>query len=325
MGLGDKLSVIAVATLAVWSMLLASNWTNRTPHLKGLKEAKSIIWVIAHPDDEAFFFGPSLTNLLAPPGRDEEKSKTVYPTGHILSLSSNYEGRGEVRTAELKESCRMFAVDDDNCVVVNDPRLVDGPDQTWSVDVINSIVAEKVKQWNADVVCLLSHSPNLKRQGLNSDRSLQIITFDPLGVSSHPNHASLGQTLLAAPSTFPQIYLVRTTPLPLKFTSLILLPLKHLQHNIIPSSLIPFLPSLPGIGAIASPSPRTVFLTSPPPSFILTRLAFDAHQSQQTWFRTLYALFSHYLWWIELVPREEYELTRAAQVGRLIGEGKTEL
>ncbi|KDE05455.1 hypothetical protein MVLG_04145 [Microbotryum lychnidis-dioicae p1A1 Lamole] len=304
MGLGDKLSVIAVATLAVWSMLLASNWTNRTPHLKGLKEAKSIIWVIAHPDDEAFFFGPSLTNLLAPPGRDEEKSKTVYPTGHILSLSSgNYEGRGEVRTAELKESCRMFAVDDDNCVVVNDPRLVDGPDQTWSVDVINSIVAEKVKQWNADV----------------------IITFDPLGVSSHPNHASLGQTLLAAPSTFPQIYLVRTTPLPLKFTSLILLPLKHLQHNIIPSSLIPFLPSLPGIGAIASPSPRTVFLTSPPPSFILTRLAFDTHQSQQTWFRTLYALFSHYLWWIELVPREEYELTRAAQVGRLIGEGKTEL
>ncbi|SDA01515.1 BZ3500_MvSof-1268-A1-R1_Chr10-1g02743 [Microbotryum saponariae] len=316
MGLGDKLSVIAVATLAVWSMLLANNWTSRTPHLKGLNEAKSIIWVIAHrcrlpdtvprlwaADDEAFFFGPSLTNLLAPPGRDEEKSKRVYPAGHILSLSSNYEGHGEVRTAELKESCRMFAVDDDKCVVVHDPRLVDGPDQTWSADVINSIVAEKVKQWNADV----------------------IITFDPLGVSSHPNHASLGQTLLAAPSTFPQIYLVRTTPLPLKFTSLLLLPLKHLQHNIIPSSLIPFLPSLPGIGAIGSPSPRTVFLTSPPPSFILTRLAFDAHQSQQTWFRTLYALFSHYLWWIELVPREEYELTRGAQVGRLSAEGKTEL
>ncbi|SCV73838.1 BQ2448_6268 [Microbotryum intermedium] len=325
MGLGDKLSVLVVACLAVWSMLLANNWTNGTPHLKGLQNARSIIWVIAHPDDEAFFFGPSLTNLLAPPGRDEQKSKKVYPTGHILSLSTgesgNYEGQGELRTAELKESCRMFSIDDDHCVAIDDPsvrlglfhprieadlpalslcsRLVDGPDQTWSSEVINSIVAEKVKQWNADA----------------------IITFDPLGVSSHPNHASLGQALLSAPSSFPQIYLVPTTPLPFKFTSLILLPFKHLQHNILPSSLLHLLPSYPGAGTGPISRNKTVFLTSPPPSFILTRLAFDAHQSQQTWFRTLYAFFSHYLWWIELVPREKYR-AKGVQLG---SGGKTEL
>lgn len=72
-----------------------------------------VVLVIAHPDDEAMFFGPTITSLTV-------NKRDV----HILCLSTgNYDGLGHVRTKELIQSCATMGIDRSN-VTVLDERCV---------------------------------------------------------------------------------------------------------------------------------------------------------------------------------------------------------
>ncbi|KAF9411553.1 N-acetylglucosaminyl-phosphatidylinositol de-N-acetylase, partial [Entomortierella beljakovae] len=70
----------------------------------------SIVIVIAHPDDEVMFFGPTLAELTKP-----ENGNTV----RVLCMSSgNHDGLGETRKKELVASCATFGIRESQVTVL---------------------------------------------------------------------------------------------------------------------------------------------------------------------------------------------------------------
>lgn len=75
---------------------------------------KNILYVIAHPDDEAMFFVPSILSL-------REKNKLF-----MLCLSNgNFAGLGNIREKELERSCEELRFHK-TPTVVEDQDLQDG-------------------------------------------------------------------------------------------------------------------------------------------------------------------------------------------------------
>eukprot|EP00750_Incisomonas_marina_P015811 INCI18669.1.p1 GENE.INCI18669.1~~INCI18669.1.p1 ORF type:complete len:260 (-),score=32.70 INCI18669.1:143-922(-) len=113
--------------------------------------AKKTLLVVAHPDDEAMFFVPTLRSM-----------RSVS----ILCLSTgNYDGLGKVRELEMKECARIFE-SVHNLRVVEDPLLQDGPSESWPAKHIAALVQETIQSTGCE----------------------QVITFDSRGVSGHKNH-----------------------------------------------------------------------------------------------------------------------------------------
>ena len=116
-------------------------------------EGDNIMVLIAHPDDEAMFFTPTLVQM-----------KKLGKKLHVICLSNgNYEGLGHKRENELYLSLSKFNITRDNICIGS---FTDGPDQDWNTEDIANIIDKYVKKWNIDT----------------------IITFDDMGVSGHPNH-----------------------------------------------------------------------------------------------------------------------------------------
>ncbi|GAA6063404.1 hypothetical protein JCM10212_005471 [Sporobolomyces blumeae] len=195
-------SLVILLSLSLVLIARQELWQPRTIS-QNLETARSVLWVTAHPDDESFFFAPSITNLIGE-GSDRR--------GNLLCLSvGGYEGLGSIRERELKESCRVLNIDDDRCIALDHPELPDDPSVAWSAELTTRIVEEHVAKWNVDA----------------------IITFDSHGVSGHANHRAIHDNLLQAVQskrlTIP-VYAVRSTDILSKYTSIALLPLALLRH-----------------------------------------------------------------------------------------------
>lgn len=138
-------------------------------------ENKAVLLVIAHPDDETMFFAPTLLSLA---------SATPAVSVHVLCLSTgNADGLGKVRQAELMTVCETsYGIPAKNVAVLDIPELQDGPQHCWSTEVIS----EQIDSYVASTI--------LKQLDLQTTVQLELLTFDHLGVSKHPNHirTSLG-------------------------------------------------------------------------------------------------------------------------------------
>jgi N-acetylglucosaminylphosphatidylinositol deacetylase len=132
---------------------------------------KRIILLIAHPDDEAMFFSPTLLALTDPALGNHLK---------ILCLSTgNADGLGETRKKELIESAIKLGVRrEEDVFVLEDGRFKDGMDQDWNTTEIAQVLAE-------------AFVPALPKQDKPSATIDVLITFDAGGVSNHPNHRAL--------------------------------------------------------------------------------------------------------------------------------------
>ncbi|KAM3963859.1 phosphatidylinositol glycan anchor biosynthesis class L [Aphomia sociella] len=121
--------------------------------------AKRVLLVIAHPDDECMFFGPTIFRLC-------EQGADV----HLLCLSNgNYDGKGNLRRLELWNACEELGVPDKNICIINDTRLQDGPKFQWPIAVIAKLINHELEKLDVDT----------------------LITFDRGGVSSHVNHTAV--------------------------------------------------------------------------------------------------------------------------------------
>ncbi|KAK5994524.1 N-acetylglucosaminyl-phosphatidylinositol de-N-acetylase [Cladobotryum mycophilum] len=146
---------------------------------------KRICLLIAHPDDEAMFFAPTVLGLTQPDTGNHVK---------ILCLSAgNAVGLGETRKKELVKSGLALGLKHKDDVFV-----VDTPDSltyTASRDFPDSMTTK----WDENKICNLlcsAFAPQLSQQRARDVAQPTanidvLITFDSQGVSSHPNHISL--------------------------------------------------------------------------------------------------------------------------------------
>jgi N-acetylglucosaminylphosphatidylinositol deacetylase len=237
-----------------------------------------VIFVIAHPDDESMFFSPAIRALLQCRIRVQ-----------VLCLSKgNFEGLGNIRVIELRESCQTLGLTDKPTVR---DVLEDGP-FPWDPMIVANEIKLYIEQLNP-------HSPQ---------KQTHICTFDRHGVSGHPNHISIakGVQLLLNPtkghsellksdydtdkvSGKPcnhknlKIKLIELESSPYKWTGFIAPLLETIRSSIrtrsnLPANSIEIVPTLSfaeylefGVGAMIK------------------------HQTQMVWFRYLYLAFSSHM------------------------------
>ncbi|KAL4973147.1 putative deacetylase LmbE-like domain-containing protein [Aspergillus desertorum] len=144
---------------------------------------KRICLLIAHPDDEAMFFAPTLLALTKPELGNHIK---------ILCLSSgDADGLGHIRRDELKKSARLLGIRGDNDVLIlDDPRFQDGMGNSWAKNEIASLLTATFAP-NAS-----TSIPASRKQAKRKDEAPiatidVLLTFDAHGISNHINHRSL--------------------------------------------------------------------------------------------------------------------------------------
>lgn len=143
-------------TLIVYVLYLSFYKTKN----KHLKKERNVCLLIAHPDDEAMFFGPTIRQL--------SSTNRLF----ILCMTNgNHYGLGELRKKELLQSCKCLVGSKSliDVKLVDEPQLPDCPKTEWNFDLCSKIVSDYLTQNKIDIC----------------------VTFDKHGVSSHKNHCAL--------------------------------------------------------------------------------------------------------------------------------------
>ncbi|KAI1267446.1 putative deacetylase LmbE-like domain-containing protein [Xylariaceae sp. FL1019] len=240
---------------------------------------KKICLLIAHPDDEAMFFAPSVLALTRPDLGNHVK---------ILCLSTgNADGLGETRKKELVKSAMLLGLREEGDVfVINSPDFPDSMTTTWSSDKISTLLRS-------------AFGPRLPSAPDEPPSALIdiLITFDETGISSHPNHKSLYhgsrafiQSLLKGKPGWASpidLYTLTSVSMPRKYISfldflstmfMLLVGDKSKSDKGNPPSIVSF----SGFGGRESYASARKAMT-------------DAHKSQMVWFRWGWILLSRYM------------------------------
>lgn len=196
---------ILIVTLWIFTVYMIQTY----PTIRG----KRILLLIAHPDDEAMFFAPTVQWL------------TQADLGNqliILCLSSgDADGLGHIRKDELKKSALQLGVkSEEHVVVIEDEKFPDSMTVTWDAKAIGSMLSR-------------FFAPNLSKSSASAAPKAGvdvIITFDKGGVSGHPNHISLYHGAMSFVRTLMQrhtgwkapvaLYTLTTTNILRKYTSI---------------------------------------------------------------------------------------------------------
>ncbi|KAL0262867.1 N-acetylglucosaminyl-phosphatidylinositol de-N-acetylase [Diplodia seriata] len=163
-------------TWAAFPILAAALWIYTVQMSRSLPtlEGKRIALLIAHPDDEAMFFAPTIQALTRPELGNHLK---------ILCLSSgDADGLGETRKQELLKSGMLLGLrSEDDMLVIEDSNFPDSMTATWSPKHLSALLAKAFAP-------NISTTPATRAPEATVDA---IVTFDAGGVSNHPNHRSL--------------------------------------------------------------------------------------------------------------------------------------
>lgn len=235
------------ALVGVAGAILAYGWHAVSTKADCLQLRGDVLLVFAHPDDEAMFFTPLLLLL-----------KQCSIRVHFLALcNGNFDGLGTIREKELFASGRYF--DAATVTVVNNPRLLDGPQEKWETSTVSSVVRQHLDQ-------------------LGTVRT--VITFDRSGVSLHPNHID---TFLGVK------HLKQSLPRGISFLSLKSVGILKKYSGML--ALLPFAARWKG-NIRNNQGKFTVVI--PPTMCFSSFQAMRRHESQMVWFRYLFVFFSSY-------------------------------
>ncbi|KAK9454505.1 putative deacetylase LmbE-like domain-containing protein [Dipodascopsis uninucleata] len=257
-----RLIVILLLPVIIWAiskfivkpLILMPN--ERT--IKSHFASKKIALLIAHPDDEAMFFGPTMHIIRRLALITNTPTTNIPDTNfRILCLSTgNAENLGETRRNELIASAAKFGIPPTNVVVFDDPAVQDAMGTTWHITDIDRLVTKFLA--DVDVV----------------------ITFDGSGVSGHTNHISLYNYAhnLIAPLGSKEVWVLKSTSIFRKYTSFFDIPFSYIYNRLF------------------SPSGSTVVMVSDAKEYSQTRDAMTkAHVSQMIWFRWGWISLSRYM------------------------------
>ncbi|XP_048222684.1 N-acetylglucosaminyl-phosphatidylinositol de-N-acetylase isoform X4 [Perognathus longimembris pacificus] len=102
---------VAVAILT-WSLLWVWDSAERrkTREPAGLLAAESrALLVIAHPDDEAMFFAPTVIGL----------TRLKHRVSLLCFSAGNYYNQGEIRKKELLQSCDVLGIPSSHVMIID--------------------------------------------------------------------------------------------------------------------------------------------------------------------------------------------------------------
>ncbi|KAF7588578.1 hypothetical protein BBP40_005497 [Aspergillus hancockii] len=276
---------ILVAAIVLCLYLLLAYHLANDPRLvpSAFRQARSVLLVTAHPDDETLFFSPSITYRRGDPN--------VHRSLLVIS-SGNYAGLGETRQKELHNSCEQLDISQDRCVVLDHADLQDNPRKWWDEDLVKELVSSYVQKWNVDL----------------------ILTFDHGGISGHVNHRSVSagvRKYVHATPQAPHTYKLQSVSLLRKYTSLLdLMPTSFQFLGRILKALLttPLSRTQVEQRAIHDTTPLEEYndkalLVCSWQAYRVSRAAFSQHSSQYSWDRVLYLVLSRYMWFnnLELV------------------------
>lgn len=155
---------LALCTITLLSNLALRELNQQTDQLIGQRFHNDTLLVIAHPDDETMFFGPTVLSLTS-------SQKHL----NILCLSSgNAEGLGRRRVLEMKSVVETLG-ERVKLDIVDDISLSDGMDEDWDIRLVKHYIENHIRELK----------PTLK----------QIISFDESGISNHSNHRAIYRAL----------------------------------------------------------------------------------------------------------------------------------
>ncbi|KAM0322160.1 hypothetical protein ACHAQA_009649 [Verticillium albo-atrum] len=253
---------------------------------------KRICLLIAHPDDEAMFFAPTVLALTRPETGNHVK---------ILCLSSgDADGLGETRKKELVKSGMALGLrQKDDVFVVDSPDFQDSMTLTWDAQKISSLLCSAF----APHLAHPSSPTSASRPGANID---VLVTFDDQGVSSHPNHISLHAGARAFIAALLRAKPGQPSPVDLYTLTSVNLPRKY-------SAIVDSIPTLIGWSLAGGNDPAKNVVRDeqgqehPKSLLFFNQLTGEgglptawkamttAHISQMVWFRYAWIILSRYM------------------------------
>lgn len=265
---------IPTLILALW--LFTAYMTRAFPTLTG----KRICLVIAHPDDEAMFFAPTIRHLT--------KSELGNQIVIICFSSGDADGLGHIRKKELVASALLLGIrKPEHVVVIEDKNFQDSMTATWDAKLISQTL---MKYFAPNVSSSSSSTPTTtKAPEANID---VLITFDEGGISGHPNHISL----LHGCTMFMKNLMARHTgwESPVKLYTLTSTNMVRKYSSVL-DSLVSVLAIVMGRkerGAFPSP---LLMVSSPGDVRKAQQAMTTAHVSQMRWFRWGWIGISRYM------------------------------
>lgn len=200
-------AVIIVVVYVVLSIIVANFpqffFDASGQRMDGKRIRGNTLLVIAHPDDECMFFGPTIVSFL--------KQRRGRDKFLILCLSNGDHGseNGEERQQELFRAARSLGLAAADVTVTLSEHLKDGRD--WNEILISNIVYQH---------CQKSAIRN-------------ILTFDEYGVSGHKNHISIFHAVKNVPGV--TVFALESVSIFRKYASVFDLPLSLMLNYMLPS------------------------------------------------------------------------------------------
>jgi len=230
-----------------------------------LASYERVLLLTAHPDDECFFFGPTLLAF-------HEQGTPVYS---LCISNGNYDGMGVEREQELQDSLSVLGIPSEMSFLINHPQLQDNFTQSWDAQLVAEVVL-----------------PYILKHGITI-----LLTFDEHGVSSHPNHVSLyyaAREVLRSNGgrdSRLRAYALRTENRIVKYSGWLTAFSKFQPASFLDSRDLPASPKRQSPNGLTGSR-----YISNVQGYLQTVKAMNQHRSQMLWFRWLYMAFARYMW-----------------------------
>lgn len=281
---------ILLGIFLFWSFSATSSSSPFTRNFPRL-ENKKICLLIAHPDDEAMFFAPTVLSLTRPELGNHLK---------ILCLSTgDADGLGETRKQELKKSALQLGLrSEEDVLVIDDPsRFPDSMSKQWSEEDVTNLLASA---FAPELAATLNGTAKKNSKTAPSATIDVLLTFDQDGISNHPNHRSLyhgaryflralkqGKEGFANPIT---LYTLTSTSIFRKYIGILDAPTSMLQGAF--ANVFARWSRVKKDGA--GPA-RLLFVSSMTHWLTAVSAMVNGHKSQMVWFRWGWITISRYM------------------------------
>ncbi|XP_053521666.1 N-acetylglucosaminyl-phosphatidylinositol de-N-acetylase isoform X1 [Artibeus jamaicensis] len=276
------LAVVALARIMFW--VWDSSERMKSQVQAGLLgNGNRTLLVIAHPDDEAMFFAPTLLGL----------ARLRHRVFLLCFSAGNYYNQGEIRKKELFQSCDVLGIPASSVMIIDNRDFPDDPGVQWDTASVASVLLQHIEVNDINLV----------------------VTFDAVGISGHSNHVALHTAMSPTFSDWSREICEDRNVQPSHFTEAA--RLNDVRDNAESRNLRTLhwegrLPEGCRVLTLQSVSVlrKYISLLDLPFSllhtgdvlFVLTskeaaqaKRAMSCHRSQLLWFRRLYVLFSRYM------------------------------